>query len=45
MFGLVEGFEKELGYFSLDELLSLKFPPLGLSIERDMCLKVHQLRS
>ena len=35
-FGLVDGFEKELGYFSLTELLELKFPPLGLPIERDM---------
>ena len=35
-FGLVDGLEKELGYFSLDELLSLKFPPFGLPIERDM---------
>ena len=35
-FGLVDGFEKELGYFSLTELLELKFPPFGLPIERDM---------
>ena len=34
-FGLVDGFEKELGYFSLTELLELKFPPFGLPIERD----------
>ena len=34
-FGLVEGFEKELGYFSLDELESLR-GPLGLPIERDI---------
>ena len=34
-FGQVDGFEKELGYFSLDELLELKFPPFGLPIERD----------
>ena len=38
-FGLVDGFEKELGYFSLDELLSLKFPPLGLPIERYLCFE------
>jgi hypothetical protein len=25
----------ELGYFSLSELLSVKFPPFGLGIERD----------
>jgi hypothetical protein len=34
-FGLVEGFERELGYFSLDELHEAK-GPLGLGIERDL---------
>jgi hypothetical protein len=34
-FGLVDGFEKELGYFSLDELLSVR-GPWGLAIERDI---------
>lgn len=34
-FGLVDGFEMELGYFSLDELQSIK-GSLGLSIERDI---------
>jgi len=34
-FGLVDGFEKELGYFSLAEIESVK-GPLGLGIERDM---------
>ena len=34
-FGLVDGFEKELGYFSLSELKSVK-GPLGLKIERDL---------
>lgn len=34
-FGLVCGFEKELGYFSLVEIASVK-GPLGLGIERDM---------
>lgn len=34
-FGLVDGFEKELGYFSLSELESIK-GPLGLPIERDL---------
>lgn len=34
-FGLVDGLEKELGYFSLDELESVK-GPLGLRIERDI---------
>ena len=33
--GLVDGFEKELGYFSLSELQSVK-GPLGLKIERDL---------
>lgn len=33
-FGLVDGFEKELGYFSLSELASVK-GRLGLGIERD----------
>lgn len=33
-FGLVDGFEKELGYFSLNELEAVK-GPLGLNIERD----------
>ena|SRR5258708_5086208 len=34
-FGLVEGHEQELGYFSLDELESVR-GPLGLRIERDL---------
>lgn len=34
-FGLVEGFEKELGYFTLEELEDIK-GPFGLKIERDM---------
>ncbi len=34
-FGLVVGFEIELGYFSLSELQSVK-GPLGLPIERDL---------
>lgn len=34
-FGLVDGFEKELGYFSLSELEGTK-GPLGLKIERDL---------
>jgi hypothetical protein len=33
-FGLVDGFEKELGYFRLSELQSVK-GALGLPIERD----------
>lgn len=34
-FGLVQGFEKEFGYFTLRELEGLKFPPFGLGVERD----------
>ncbi|MBI9018761.1 MAG: DUF2958 domain-containing protein [Phycisphaerae bacterium] len=34
-FGLVDGFEKELGYFNLKELEAVK-GPLGLPIERDL---------
>ena len=34
-FGYVVGWEKELGYFSLKELKSLK-GPFGLKIERDL---------
>ena len=33
-YGLVEGFAKELGYFSLDELEEIK-GPFGLKVERD----------
>ena len=34
-FGLVEGHERELGYFSLAELQAVR-GPLGLGIERDL---------
>jgi hypothetical protein len=34
-FGLVEGHERELGYFSLSELQRVK-GPMGLPIERDL---------
>jgi DUF2958 family protein len=34
-FGMVHGFEKELGYFMLNELESLRGPG-GLTIERDI---------
>jgi len=37
-FGLVDGFEKELGYFSLAELSTTR-GPLGLPIERDRYFK------
>ena len=34
-FGLVDLYDKELGYFTLNELQSLRLP-FGMSIERDM---------
>ena len=34
-FGMVHGFEKEMGYFSLNELETVT-GPLGLHIERDL---------
>ena len=34
-FGLVDGFEKELGYLSLAELESVR-GPFGLGVERDL---------
>ena len=34
-FGYVHGFEDELGYFTMSDLLSVK-GPLGLGIERDI---------
>jgi hypothetical protein len=37
-FGLVDGFEKELGYFSLAEMADVT-GPLGLPIERDLYFK------
>ena len=35
-FGLSDLHEAELGYFRLSELSSIKCPPFGLSIERDL---------
>ena len=37
-FGLVDGLERELGYFSLSELESI-LGPAGLTIERDLHFK------
>ena len=34
-FGLVDGHEKELGYFSLSELQAVR-GPMGLAVERDL---------
>lgn len=42
-FGLVDGFEKEIGYFRLSELKSVK-GTLGLPIERDMYFKPKTLK-
>ena len=42
-FGLVDGFEKELGYFSLSELKSVK-GPMGLPIERDLYWNPRKLK-
>lgn len=41
-FGLVVGFEKELGYFDLQELEQVKLP-YGLGIERDLSFKPTKL--
>ena len=41
-FGLVEGFEKELGYFNLSELEAVR-GHLGLPIERDLYWTVKTL--
>jgi len=43
-FGLVDGFEAELGYFSLGELGSAR-GPLGLAIERDLHWKEKTLEA
>ena len=42
-FGLVSGFEVELGYFSLSELESIE-GPVGLPIERDLYFEPKTLR-
>jgi len=42
-FGLVDGFERELGYFSLGELREAR-GPLGLPIERDLYWQPKSLR-
>lgn len=41
-FGLVKGFETELGYFMLSELQAAR-GPLGLPIERDLYFKPKPL--
>jgi hypothetical protein len=42
-FGLVDGFEKELGYFRLSELKQAR-GKLGLPIERDLYFKPTKLK-
>ena len=42
-FGLVQGFEIELGYFSLKELEEIR-GPLGLKIERDLHFEPTRLK-
>ena len=42
-FGLVDGHERELGYFSLAELQKVR-GPMGLPIERDLHWKPKTLR-
>jgi hypothetical protein len=42
-FGLVEGHEKELGYFVLSELEEVR-GPMGLPIERDLHFKPKTLQ-
>lgn len=41
-FGLVYGFERELGYFSLRELEKIR-GPMGLCIERDLYFTPRKL--
>jgi hypothetical protein len=41
-FGLVKGFEEELGYFTLSELEGVT-GPMGLKIERDLYFKPCKL--
>lgn len=42
-FGLIDGFEKELGYFSLEELSNIK-GNLGLKVERDISFQPTKLK-
>ena len=43
-FGLVDGFEKELGYFSLNELQSVR-GSLGIGIEKDLYFTPQPLKN
>ena len=42
-FGLIDGFEKELGYFSLEELSNIK-GNLSLKVERDISFQPTKLK-
>lgn len=42
-FGLEDGFDKELGYFTLSELEEVR-GPFGLKIERDLHFEGHHLK-
>lgn len=42
-FGLIDGFEKELGYFSLNEIEQIK-GSMGLSVERDISFQPTKLK-
>jgi hypothetical protein len=43
-FGLVDGFERELGYFNLSELANIT-GPFGLKIERDIAFEPTPLNN
>jgi len=43
LFGVAEIFERELGSFSLSELKSVRVPPFGLPLERDLYYKPRPL--
>ena len=43
-FGLIVGFEKELGYFSLNEIEQIK-GPMGLEVERDDSFQPTKLKN
>jgi hypothetical protein len=43
-FGLIDGLEKELGYFSLNEIEQIK-GPMGLEVERDVSFQPTKLKN
>ena len=43
-FGLVDGNEKELGYFSLEDISNIR-GPLGLKVERDLSFEKTSLKN